>query len=74
MVPAIHTLENDFGSTDRLQEVSISYIDCETCNDLNDGDIVDSVRLCAGVRGAGKDICEGDYGGPIFDREGTRPE
>jgi secreted trypsin-like serine protease len=46
--------------------------DCEMCTDLNDGDTVDSVMLCTGVPGGGKDICEGDSGGPISDRDGTQ--
>jgi secreted trypsin-like serine protease len=30
-----------------------------------------SVMICAGARGGGTDISEGNSGGPIFDREGT---
>jgi hypothetical protein len=44
------TSEGGFGSTGRLQEVGINHIDYETCNNLYDGDIVDSVMalcLCA---------------------------
>jgi secreted trypsin-like serine protease len=46
--------------------------DCETCNDLNDGDAVDSVMLCAGYVPLIKGVCEGDSGGPIFDWEGVQ--
>jgi secreted trypsin-like serine protease len=42
------------------------------CNDLNNGDSVDSVMLCVGVPGCAKDICEVGSEGPIFDREGTK--
>jgi hypothetical protein len=56
----------------RLKEVNVNYIDYETCNDLYDGDIVDSVMLCAGVSGGGKDSCQGDSGGPIFDQDGIQ--
>jgi trypsin len=65
------TSEGGYGSS-RLQEVNVNYIDYETCNDLYNGDIVDSVMLCAGVPGGGKDSCQGDSGGPIFDQEGTQ--
>jgi hypothetical protein len=40
-------------------------LDCEMFNDLHNGDIVDSVMLCAGVSGGAKDFCEGDSYGPI---------
>jgi hypothetical protein len=65
------TSEGGNGSS-RLQEVNVNYIDYETCDDLYDGDIVDSIMLCAGVPGGGKDSCQGDSGGPIFDQEGTQ--
>jgi hypothetical protein len=65
------TSEGGNGSS-RLQEVSVNYIDYETCDGLYSGDIVDSVMLCAGVPGGGKDSCQGDSGGPIFDQEGTQ--
>jgi trypsin len=65
------TSEGGYGSS-RLQEVNVNYIDYETCNELYDGDIVDSVMLCAGVPGGGKDSCQGDSGGPIFDSQGTQ--
>lgn len=51
--------------------MNVNYIDYETCNNLYGGDIVDSVMLCAGDPGGGKDSCQGDSGGPIFDQEGT---
>jgi hypothetical protein len=35
-------------------------LDCETCNDLNDGDIADYVILCARVPAGG---AKGDSGG-----------
>jgi len=63
--------EGGYGSS-RLQEVNVNYLDYETCNELYNGDIVDSVMLCAGVPGGGKDSCQGDSGGPIFDQEGTQ--
>jgi trypsin len=65
------TSEGGNGSS-RLKEVNVNYIDYETCNDLYGGDIVDSVMLCAGVPGGGKDSCQGDSGGPILDQEGTQ--
>jgi hypothetical protein len=65
------TSEGGYGSS-LLQEVNVNYIDYETCDDLYNGDIVDSVMLCAGVPGGGKDSCQGDSGGPIFDQEGTQ--
>jgi trypsin len=58
--------------SNRLQEVNVNYIDYETCNNLYEGGIVDSVMFCAGVSGGGKDSCQGDSGGPIFDHEGTQ--
>jgi hypothetical protein len=36
---------------------------CETCNDLNDGDIVDSVALCSGVSVDSIMLCAGVPGG-----------
>jgi trypsin len=60
-----------YGSS-QLQEVSLNYIDYETCNRKYLGFINDSVMLCAGVPGGGKDSCQGDSGGPIFDQEGTQ--
>jgi trypsin len=65
------TSEGGNGSS-RLQEVNVNYIDYQTCNNLYNGEIVDSVMLCAGVPGGGKDSCQGDSGGPIFDQEGTQ--
>jgi secreted trypsin-like serine protease len=56
----------DFGATSEVAS------DCETGNDLNDGDKVDSVMLCVGVPGGGKDIFQGDSGGPTFDLKGTK--
>jgi hypothetical protein len=40
------TSEGGFGSTGRLHEVGINNLDCGTCNDLYDGDIVDFIMLC----------------------------
>jgi secreted trypsin-like serine protease len=57
--------EAGFGLTGRLQEVRINLIDCETCSDLYDGDIVDSVIFYAGVPGGGEDSCQVDAGGPF---------
>jgi trypsin len=65
------TSEGGYGSS-RLKEVNVNYIDYETCNNLYGGDIVDSVMLCAGVPGGGKDSCQGDSGGPLFDQDGTQ--
>jgi hypothetical protein len=56
------------------QEVDFNHIDYETCNDLYDGDIIDSIKFCAGVPGGCEDSCQGDSGGSIFDRENTRME
>jgi trypsin len=53
----------------KLKKVNVNYIDSATCNNLYDGDIIDSVMLCAGVDGGGKDSCQGDSGGPIFDQD-----
>jgi trypsin len=63
------TSESGFGSSGRLQEVGINLIDYETCNNLYDGDIADSVVLCVGVPGGGEDRCQDYSGGSIFDRE-----
>jgi secreted trypsin-like serine protease len=52
--------------------MSINRIDCETCDNLNDGDIAYSVMICAVVPGGCKDICQGDSSGPIFGREGKQ--
>lgn len=52
--------------------MNVNYIDSETCNNLYDGDIVDSVMLCAGVPGGGKDSCQGDSEGPILDQDSTQ--
>jgi hypothetical protein len=46
--------------------------DCETCNDLNDGDIINSAMLCASVTDRGKAICVGNFGGPMIDPDGTQ--
>jgi trypsin len=62
------TLEGGFGSTGRLQEVGINRIDC---NNLYDGDIVDSVMLCAGVRCGCEDSYQGDPGGPWLRHDGS---
>jgi hypothetical protein len=64
--------EGGFGSTGRLLEVGINYIDYEVWNDLYDSAIFYSIMLCAVVPGGGEDSCQGDFGGPIFDRESTR--
>jgi hypothetical protein len=46
-----------FGSPGRLQEVDIDHIDHDTCGNLKDGDIVDSVMLCVDVPGGGEETC-----------------
>jgi hypothetical protein len=51
------TSEGGFGSMGRLQEVDIGHVDYETCNDLYDGDIVDSVMLYVDVSSSGEDSC-----------------
>jgi hypothetical protein len=47
---SLATSEGGFGSSGRLQEVGINNTNHDTCNNLNDGDIVDSVMLCVDVR------------------------
>lgn len=43
-----------FGSISRLQVMEYNHIDYVRCNDLYDGDIVDSM-LCAGVPDDGEE-------------------
>lgn len=64
------TTEGGYGSS-RLREVDVNYIDYQTCDRLYSGEIVDSVMMCAGVPGGGKDSCQGDSGGPIVDQDGN---
>jgi hypothetical protein len=52
------TSEVGFGLTGLLQKLGISPIDYETCNDLCDGDIVDSVMLYADVPGMVKIVAK----------------
>ncbi|XP_030418125.1 serine protease 33-like [Gopherus evgoodei] len=56
-----------------LQEVQVSLIDVETCNDLYSKPITGSPgsrpikdgMVCAGYPEGGKDSCQGDSGGPL---------
>jgi hypothetical protein len=44
----------------------MSASDCETCNDLNNGDSVDCAMLCIDVPAGCNDICRGDACGPTL--------
>ncbi len=46
-----------------MDKYNIGY---ETCNDLYNGDTVDSVMLCVNMPGGGEDNCQCDSGDPIF--------
>lgn len=75
MIGSGATSKGDFGSTGQFQEVGSNHIDHETCNDLYDGDIVDSVMHCVGAPCSGEYSCQHGSGSPIFDpRESTRSE
>jgi hypothetical protein len=65
------TSEGGSGS-EILQEVTVPYVDHNTCNNLYGGQIQENNMLCAGlVNQGGKDSCQGDSGGPIMDSTGN---
>jgi trypsin len=64
--------EGGYGAPDKLQEVTVKKVAFNTCNQQYGGDIIDSIMICAGVSGGGKDSCQGDSGGPIFNEAGEQ--
>jgi hypothetical protein len=60
------------GASTKLQEVTVKKIAFNTCNQQYGGDIIDSIMICAGVSGGGKDSCQGDSGGPLFNPAGEQ--
>jgi len=65
-------LSEDGGTPNKLQEVTVKKVAFNTCNQQYGGDIIDSIMICAGVSGGGKDSCQGDSGGPIFNEAGEQ--
>jgi len=65
-------LSEDGGLPNRLQEVTVKKITFTTCNQQYGGSIIDSIMICAGVDGGGKDSCQGDSGGPLFNPAGEQ--
>lgn len=67
-----YTSETSYQLSDSLRKVTVQYVPHATCNTQYGGAIHESVNLCAGVSGGGKDSCQGDSGGPIFDTNGMQ--
>jgi len=62
-------------SSEILQKVNVGAVDFQTCEaqyQLAGEQIFDEVMLCAGVPRGGKDSCNGDSGGPLFDSLGSQ--
>ncbi|XP_061570623.1 transmembrane protease serine 9-like [Cololabis saira] len=55
----------------RLQEVNVSIMATDACNDYYKGRVKPSM-FCAGKEGGGVDACQGDSGGPLSCFTGTR--
>lgn len=53
---------------DTLRQVTLPIISNETCNEVFQGGILETM-LCAGLEAGGKDSCEGDSGGPLVVQE-----
>lgn len=63
MVGFGHTRE-DGRNADNLQEVSVPHIpDCRPFYD----DVNQNIAFCSGYKQGGKDSCQADSGGPLFD-------
>ena len=62
MVTGWGSLQYWGSSPDQLQEVAVSVIANDECNELYSGGITVNM-LCAGE--TGKDSCQGDSGGPL---------
>ena len=60
-------LSSGGASPERLQGTTIQVLagPSDECGDYNAGEFVQSVMLCGGVPGGGKDTCQGDSGGPL---------
>jgi trypsin len=56
------------GYTHRLNEVEISVISFDDCNDLDsyNGHISKDANICAGASAGGRGTCRGDSGGPLL--------
>jgi len=65
------TSEVGFGST-VLQQVDVTAVDNDVCNEQYDGGLDLAVMFCAGVSGGGRDSCQGDSGGPIIDQNNVQ--
>lgn len=60
------TLSSGGSSPDTLQKVTVPTVDRSECNDLYNGEILNTM-ICAGdVIAGGKDACQGDSGGPLI--------
>lgn len=55
----------------KLQEVNVTIISSEVCNNYYVGSILDTM-FCAGKEEGGVDACQGDSGGPISCFNGSR--
>ncbi|XP_041832992.1 ovochymase-1 isoform X2 [Melanotaenia boesemani] len=76
----LHCTTTGWGSTQengprvhRLQEVNVSILSSEVCNEYYKGRITQSM-FCAGKDEGGVDACQGDSGGPLSCFTGTRHE
>jgi secreted trypsin-like serine protease len=55
------------GVADYLNEVEISIVPIEDCNDLNSWNgFVKESQICAGASARGRGTCIGDIGGPLL--------
>uniref|UniRef100_A0A8C7X2A3 trypsin n=1 Tax=Oryzias sinensis TaxID=183150 RepID=A0A8C7X2A3_9TELE len=66
-----NALLSDGPRVNRLQEVNVSILAFDVCNEYYKGRIMPSM-FCAGKDQGGLDACQGDSGGPLSCFTGTR--
>lgn len=62
VVLGLGLIEESGDSPEKVRFVEVEKTADDYCNSAYGGDIEDSIQLCAGVEGGGKDACQGKPG------------